>query len=73
MSTTDLAAVLGVKPETVRRMRWDGSGPKFIRRGKRALYDPRDVREWLDAQKQTYASEGRPSTNPGISRVTREG
>ena len=57
MSSRDLAEVLHVKEQSVRRMRWDGTGPKFLRRGKRAWYDPTDVREWLEAQKRTSTSD----------------
>ena len=60
MSTADLAEVLHIKPETVRRMRWDGSGPRFIRRGKRAWYDPADVRAWIEHQKRTSTSAPAP-------------
>lgn len=58
LATRDLAAVLGIREESVRRMRWNGDGPRFIRRGKRALYDPADVKEWLEAQKRRSTSDG---------------
>ena len=57
MSTAEVAEVLRVRPESIRRMRWDGSGPRYIRRGKRALYDPADVREWLEGQKRASTSD----------------
>ena len=37
------------------RQRWAGSGPPFIKIGRRVLYRKRDVLEWLAAH-QTYRS-----------------
>ena len=41
----------GIPPSTAARMRKDGSGPAFIKRGRSIFYDPQDVAEWLESLK----------------------
>jgi hypothetical protein len=43
----DLALQLGLPLRTVRAMRWSGRGPSFYRLGKRILYRPEDVEQFL--------------------------
>lgn len=55
MTTTDLATLLQVHPDVVKRMRQKGDGPAYVTLGRSRLirYQPRDVQEWLDAGKRT--------------------
>ncbi len=47
ISTSQLAAMLGVKPGTVRMWRVKGGGPKYVRIAKnRAVYRIADVEAW---------------------------
>ena len=43
----DLAAKLGVQPDTLARWSTQGIGPEFVKIGRRVFYDESTVREWL--------------------------
>ena len=45
----ETAEVLRTSPRTLERRRLDGTGPKFVKLGRRVLYRPEDV--------DTYVSE----------------
>ena len=53
------AAYLRLAPRTLARHRSDGTGPVFIRLGRRILYHPDDLRAW--AQAHRYRSTSEPS------------
>lgn len=59
MTTHDLAELLQITTDSVKRMRTDGTGPKFINLGRSRLvrYQPRDVQDWLDAGKRTSTKD----------------
>jgi hypothetical protein len=44
-----VAKLLDTTTEGLAQMRYRGTGPKFIRRGRRILYRWSDVRKYLDA------------------------
>lgn len=48
LSSTELAEYLGISERTVRTMREDGTGPRFIRLRGKIRYAPWDVRKWID-------------------------
>ena len=43
----DVAAVLNVKVVTLRRWRWAGRGPRFVKIGAAVRYDPSDVESFI--------------------------
>jgi hypothetical protein len=45
----DVAALLDTSTDGLAQMRYRGTGPKFIKRGRRVLYRWSDVRAYLDA------------------------
>jgi hypothetical protein len=45
----EVAALLDTTPEGLAQMRYRGTGPKFIKRGRRVLYRWDDVRAYFDA------------------------
>ncbi|MFZ5477679.1 MAG: helix-turn-helix transcriptional regulator [Myxococcota bacterium] len=51
LSTADLAALLDLKPQTLRKKRLTGDGPPYVRLGAgpaaRVVYRRSDVEEWL--------------------------
>lgn len=47
MDTANAALYLGLRPKTLAMMRCDGSGPRFIKKG-RVFYFKADLDEWLD-------------------------
>jgi hypothetical protein len=61
LNTKELAALLGITPESVRRHRCRGSGPPYIRVGStlrsRVVYALDDVREWLRDRTFTSTSD----------------
>jgi DNA-binding transcriptional MerR regulator len=46
----ELARRLNIQPSTARAWRFDGSGPPFIKVGRRVLYRESDVVEWLNGR-----------------------
>jgi hypothetical protein len=46
---TLVAAVLGTTEAGLAQMRYRGTGPRFVKRGRRVLYRWSDVRAYLDA------------------------
>ena len=53
LTTTEAAAALGVKPQTMRKWRQTGAGPLYIRFGGpfgRAHYRRSDIDAWVDAR-----------------------
>lgn len=59
MTTDDLAQLLCVSTDAVKRMRTDGTGPMFVTLGRSRLvrYQPRDVQVWLDSAKRTSTKD----------------
>ncbi len=67
LSTAEAAAILGLKPQTLRVMRCYGNGPQFVRLGSkhaRAMYRREDLQAWIEARiyrntsEETVAAEG---------------
>jgi predicted DNA-binding transcriptional regulator AlpA len=50
LTESELADRLHLSLGTVKRMRYSGAGPPFLRLGGRIRYDPAAVREWLREQ-----------------------
>ncbi|MDD5307603.1 MAG: helix-turn-helix domain-containing protein [Deltaproteobacteria bacterium] len=54
ISTAEAARRLGVRPQTLRKWRYLGNGPRFVRIGQlrtgRAVYRPSDLEAWLMAR-----------------------
>lgn len=66
LDSKEVAAVLGVRVQTIRAWRVRGGGPRFTRlgrgRGCRIVYDLAEVQRWLE--RNTYASTSEPSGEP---------
>jgi phage terminase Nu1 subunit (DNA packaging protein) len=55
LTGTEVAELLGVKPNTVRAWRWRGQGPPFHQpagKGSQATYDPDVIKMWLTMNKE---------------------
>ena len=53
LQTAGVAVILGVKPQTLRKWRLQGRGPRYIRLGGptgRVAYRRSDIDSWLDAR-----------------------
>jgi predicted DNA-binding transcriptional regulator AlpA len=57
LSTVEAAKVLGLAPQTLMIMRLRGRGPRFVKLGRRVLYDPSDIALWIEANKRASTSE----------------
>lgn len=61
LTTAQAAAHLHVQPQTMRKWRLTGRGPRFHRLGPypngRVRYDMRDVRAWLGSRARRSTSE----------------
>jgi len=44
---TEVAKRLGLAPATLRKWRWEGRGPSFVRVGGAIRYDPADLRAFM--------------------------
>ena len=56
LNQTACSAFVGLADRTLERMRLDGTGPKFVRLGRRVLYRRRDVLAWVAANTHTSTS-----------------
>jgi len=48
MSRKEVAAIIGVAPQTLARWAWAGGGPNYVRIGKMAKYRREDVAKWVE-------------------------
>jgi hypothetical protein len=72
-----LAEKLDQSERTLERWRVEGTGPAFVKAGRRVLYLPQDVDDWLLAtRRQSTSSPGcqpsadkEPSTEPCVGQV----
>ena len=53
----EVANILSVKVSTLRRWRWAGEGPKFIKIGAAVRYDPQVLNDYLAGQIRTSTSD----------------
>ena len=57
LSTKDAAKLLGIAPQTLAIMRVEGSPLRYVKFGRRVLYDPADLHEFIQASKRSSTSE----------------
>lgn len=57
LATTDAAPLAGVAPKTLENWRTLGLGPRFIKAGRRVLYDPADLLAWRNQNRFGSTSE----------------
>jgi predicted DNA-binding transcriptional regulator AlpA len=57
LDTPQAAEYLGLGKSTLDKLRVAGSGPAFIKIGKRVVYDPADLDAWFAAHKRISTSE----------------
>lgn len=54
---TEAAAVLGVEPGTLRKWRWEGKGPKFLKIGSSVRYSIEDIQTFIAEARRQNTSE----------------
>lgn len=52
------AEYLGKTVRTVQSLRYHGTGPRFVKFGKSVRYEPKDIFQWIDANKTKSTSKG---------------
>ncbi len=57
LTETEAAALLGLKVATLRRWRWAGKGPRFLKIGGAVRYDPADLEAFIDEARRTSTSD----------------
>ena len=53
------ASILGIKVATLRRWRWAGKPPSFVKIGSAVRYDPEVLRDLIDAGRRNSTSDTR--------------
>ncbi len=53
----EAAKILSVKVSTLRRWRWSGDGPRFIKLGAAVRYDPQQLKDYLAKQVRSSTSD----------------
>ncbi len=56
---SELAERLGVSLPTLQRWRYEGSGPPFVKVGRKVRYAAADIDAWLAGQRKTSTSAPR--------------
>ncbi|GAA2947618.1 hypothetical protein GCM10010458_36490 [Microbacterium luteolum] len=49
-TTKQAAEYVGLKPQTLRFMKWEGTGPVVFKQGRLNVYYPADLDAWLAAR-----------------------
>lgn len=48
---------LCVSEMTLRKWRWEGKGPRFIKLGRKVAYKKQDICDWVDGQSRSSTSD----------------
>jgi hypothetical protein len=59
MNERDAAAVMGMRPATLRRWRWSGRGPAFKKIGAAVRYAPEDIAAFIEAADRRSTSDAK--------------
>jgi len=57
LNENEVAGTLNVKVATLRRWRWAGKGPRFLKIGGAVRYDPADVQAFVEAARRRSTSD----------------
>ncbi|MCP4181811.1 MAG: helix-turn-helix domain-containing protein [Hyphomicrobiales bacterium] len=57
LNAKQAAEWLGLKPNTLAKMRVYGNGPAYRKHGQRVLYSQKDLQEWSDGRRRSSTSE----------------
>ena len=66
-----LSENIGPSKRNWERMRQEGTGPPFVKVGKRVLYRPSDVEEWLRLNTFTSTAEAKAAKNTEAAEIAR--
>ena len=57
LDTRESARLLGLSPRTLEKWRYEGSGPPFLKMGRRVLYTKEDLVAWMYRRRCHSTSE----------------
>jgi len=57
LSVQEAARFLGLSVSTLNKMRLNGTGPRYLKLGRRVLYDLRDLDAWVAERRRNHTSE----------------
>ena len=57
LTTKEAAAYVPCAKGTLDNLRTAGGGPRFVKLGRKILYDVRDLDDWIEAHKQASTSD----------------
>jgi len=57
LSVKEVAVYLGLSVSTLNKMRLSINGPRYLKLGRRVLYDLRDLEAWAAERKRNHTSE----------------
>jgi predicted DNA-binding transcriptional regulator AlpA len=57
LNVKEAAAYLGLSVSTLNKMRLTGTGPPYMKLGRRVVYDLRDLEDWAAQRKRNHTSE----------------
>jgi len=60
LTTAEAAEYLRLKPHTLENMRWQGTGPFFLKLGGRVFYRRSDLKQWCDQARRRSSSGRKP-------------
>lgn len=52
MRTVAAASFLGLSASTLTKLRLTGGGPIYLKLGKTVVYDPSDLKNWLESKRR---------------------
>ena len=64
LSEQAVSKSLGLTRQALQNMRWRGGGPRYVKLGRRVLYDPADLEAWIQQNKRSDTS-----ASSSVSRV----
>lgn len=57
LRTPDAAAYCGSSASTFEKLRLSGGGPRYVKLGRRVVYDPADLDAWLSENRRRSTSD----------------
>lgn len=57
LNVEQAAIALGLSESTLNQARVRGGGPAFIKVGRRCLYDPKDLNDWISSRRRQSTSD----------------
>lgn len=69
--TKDAAPAVGLRPQTLRKLRVSGGGPKFRYENRKVYYLERDLREWVEGRRAFSSTAERRAAERSENKASR--